>query len=245
LQQRTFSATFTSANLSDTTVTAQFHLFGAPHLLLLASIPLIAAFLARWSRANDSRAHLVRIGLGTGILVNELIWYGYYVYQGWFVFPYDLPLHLCDVVLWLTIFTSFTLKPWSYELIYYWGLAGTTMAVLTPDVSTPFLSYLTIRFFIAHGGIVTTILFLTWRKLRRPRKDSHWRAFFILHLYAAAIGLFNFVFKTNYFFLCEKPGEPSLLDSMGPWPVYLIVADAVGLGLFWLLSLPFRRSSSL
>jgi hypothetical integral membrane protein (TIGR02206 family) len=226
-------------------VTDQFHLFGVPHLLLLTSIPLIAAGLARWSRDKETRARKIRIGLGTVILVNELIWYGYYLYQGWFAFPYDLPLHLCDVVLWLTIFTTFTLKPWSYELIFYWGLAGTTMAVLTPDVSTPFLSYLTIRFFIAHGGIVTTILFLTWRKLLRPRKGSPWRAFLILQLYAAAIGLFNFVFNTNYFFLCEKPGEPSLLDYMGPWPVYLIVADGVGLGLFWLLWLPFRRSSSL
>jgi len=225
------------------TVTSQFHLFGIPHLILLASIPLLAGGLTWWSRGKDGRARKIRIGMGTVILVNELVWYGYYVHQGWFVFPYDIPLHLCDVVLWLTIFTSFTLKPWSYELIYYWGLAGTTMAVLTPDVSTPFFSYLTIRFFVAHGGIVTTILYMTWRKLLRPRNGSVWRAFLILHLYAAAIGVFNFIFKTNYFFMCGKPGEPSLLDYMGPWPVYLVIADAVGLGLFWLLWVPFRRSS--
>ena len=222
-------------------MTNQFHLFGVPHLLVLVCIPLIAAGLARWSRRSDARANQIRIGLGAVILVNELIWYGYYVFQGWFVFPYDLPLHLCDIVLWLTIFTAFTKKPWSYELIYFWGLAGTTMALLTPDVSMPFFSYPTICFFFAHGGIVTTILFLTWRRLLRPSKGSLWRAFLILHLYAGAVGIFNLIFKTNYFFLCEKPGEPSLLDYMGPWPIYLILADAVGLGLFWLLWLPFRE----
>jgi len=176
------------------------------------------------------------------ILIVELAWYAYYLERGWFTFPYSLPLHLCDLVLWLTVYALFTLKPWAYELIYYWGLAGTTMAVLTPDVSTPTLSYLTLSFFAAHGGIIVAILFLTWSKQLRPRPGSVWRAFLALHLYAALIALFNIIFDTNYFYICEKPTEASLLDYMGPWPLYVLVGDALGLLLFWLLWLPFGKT---
>lgn len=219
-----------------------FQLFSFSHFVIIGLIPATAAALAWWSRRSERLARYIRFGLGTIVLIIELAWYAYYVHRGWFTFPYSLPLHLCDLVLWLTIYTSFTLKPWSYDLVYYWGLAGTTMAVLTPDVSTPVLSYLTLSFFAAHGGIVTTILFLTWSKQMRPRAGSMWRALLALHLYAGFVGLFNIIFDTNYFYICQKPGEASLLDYMGPWPVYLLVGDVLGLLFFWLLSLPFRRS---
>jgi hypothetical integral membrane protein (TIGR02206 family) len=220
-----------------------FPLFGFPHLVIVALIPLVAVALARWSRWDDTRTEIARYSLAGLILVNELVWYWYYVHQGWFEFPYTLPLHLCDMVLWLTIYTLFSQKSWSYELIYYWGLAGTTMAVLTPDVSTPPISYLTIRFFVAHGGIIAAILFLTWRKLLRPTKGSFWRAWLALQVYAVGIALFNQIFRTNYFFICEKPEEFSLLNYMGPWPVYIIIGDLLALMFFWLLWLPFRRST--
>ena len=219
-----------------------FQLFGLPHLVIIALIPAIAATLTRWSRGREARIQKIRFFLAWMILIVELTWYAYYLERGWFAFPYSLPLHLCDLVLWLTVYTLFTLKPWAYELIYYWALAGTTMAVLTPDVSTPALSYLTLSFFAAHGGIIVAILFLTWSRQLRPRPGSVWRAFLALHLYAALIALFNVVFDTNYFYICEKPTEASLLDYMGPWPLYVLVGDALGLLLFWLLWLPFGKT---
>ena len=224
-------------------MTNQFQLFSLPHFVFIALVPLLAALLTWWSRKSDSAAKRIRIGLGVMILLDELAWYGYYLNQGWFTFPYSLPLQLCDITLWLTVYTLFTGNSKVYQLIYYWGLAGTTMAVLTPDVPTPPLSWLTLQFFASHGGPLVGILFLTWRKILVPVKGSYWKAWLWLHGYALLIGVFNYFLRANYFYLCAKPSEVSLLGLMGPWPVYILVGDVIAFVMFWLLWLPFRKKA--
>jgi len=222
----------------------QFKIFTLPHFVLLGLMPLIAAGLTWWSRRDTRRIRVIRMILGFVLMVNELVWYWYYVRQDWFVFPYSLPLQLCDILVWIAVSVMLFPRQRTYELLYYWGLSGTLMAVLTPDLSTPLFSYVSIRFFAAHGGIIIAVLFLTWRKVLRPETGSHWRALLYLHLYAILIGVFNLVFDTNFFYLCSKPSEPSLLDHMGPWPVYILVGDLLAVLLFWLLWLPFRKKRS-
>ena len=57
---------------------------------------------------------------------------------------------------------------------------------------------------------------------------------------AIVVGLVNVAWGTNYLYLCSKPVNPTLLDRFGPWPLYIVVVDALALGVFWLLELPFR-----
>lgn len=222
----------------------QFRIFTLPHFVLLGLIPLIAAMLSWWTQGNTTRIRVVRMALGIGLMLNELVWYWYYLRQDWFILPYSLPLQLCDILVWVAVAVMLFPRQHLYELLYYWCLTGTLLAVLTPDVSTSLLSYPTIRFFAAHCGIVIAVLFLTWCKVFRPGPGSHWRALLQLNLYAIAIGVFDLAFGTNFFYLRSKPLEPSLLDYMGPWPVYIVVGDLLAALLFWLLSLPYRKKYS-
>jgi hypothetical integral membrane protein (TIGR02206 family) len=217
-------------------------LFGSLHLTILAVITIIGVTLCLLLRRQTLSPAPVCLALGYGLAINELIWWVYrYSHEG-FRFPFNLPLQLCDLSLWVTVLACLTLKPRIVEFSYFAGLAGAGMALLTPDLWTPWPSYPAIYFFLAHGGIVVGAAALVYGGIAPLRRGAVWRAFAMLVGYATVVGIFDAIFKSNYMYLREKPGNASLLDALGPWPMYLIAGAAVGLVLFWLLWLPAKPS---
>jgi hypothetical integral membrane protein (TIGR02206 family) len=213
-----------------------FQLFGLPHLAILAAIPGVAGGLA-YLAPRQSRA--VARTLGGLLAANEIIWYVWRLKVEGFRFPEGLPLELCDLTLWLTVISTFTLQGVAFEAAWLAGVGGALMAVLTPDLWAPPLSYPSIYFFLAHGGVITTLLFLVWSKLSRPRPGCVWRTLALINVYMALVGTFDAVFHTNYMYLCRKPLSASLLDLFGPWPYYIAAGELAALAIFWLLWLPF------
>jgi hypothetical integral membrane protein (TIGR02206 family) len=230
-------------SLAEAAMRENLKLFGPIHLLILSAILILGGVLATIERMVSRGHRGLRIGLATVLSLNSIFWYGYLAARGWLSFPESLPLELCDVTLLLMILSLFTLNPAIFDLAYYGALAGTSMALLTPDLWEPFPSLATVEFFIAHGLVVVSALYLIWSKQMRPRSGSIWRAMLGLNLFAAMVGVFNLVFRTNYMYLRAKPTNPSLLDFLGPWPWYIVISEGIALGLFTLLYLPFWRHS--
>jgi hypothetical integral membrane protein (TIGR02206 family) len=220
---------------------SNFVLFGLTHWLILLSIPALAGGLTFLSKGKPAVAKASRLALGLFLLANELIFYAFKLSQGWFQFPAGLPLQLCDLILWLTVLAALTLRQMPFEFAFFAGILGTGMAVITPDLWEPFPSYPTVYFFLVHCGIVATLLFLWWSGQAKPEPGCVRRSMLILNAYVATLGLFNWIFGTNYVYLCRKPQSASLLDYLGPWPLYLVAVELIALAGFWLLSLPFRR----
>lgn len=218
-----------------------FVLFSPAHFAIMAAIPCVAALLAWLVQGKPEAARRARLAFGCFLLVNELVWYGYKLRHEGVRFPEGLPLQLCDLSLWLSVISLLALRRWTFEPAWFVGIAGASMAVLTPELWAPAWSYPTAYFFVAHGGIIAAMLFLVWSGQARPGPGAMWRGLLVLNLWAAIVGTFNAVFHTNYMYLCHKPVSASALDAMGPWPWYLLAGEAAALVLFSLLALPFRR----
>jgi hypothetical integral membrane protein (TIGR02206 family) len=223
-------------------VSPAFPTFGPAHLAILAAVPLAAAALAAVARRRPAAERPLRLALAVGLAVNELAWYVHAVRSGWVRPPHGLPLDLCDVVLWLTAWALVAPRPALLEIVYYLGLAGSGMALLTPDPGAALASYEGAKFFVAHGGALGAVLFLVLAGALRPRPGSWWRVFLWVNAYAALVALFDWRFRTNYMYLREKPASATLLDVLGPWPWYVLAAEPVALALLWLLHLPLRRA---
>jgi uncharacterized membrane protein YwaF len=69
-----------------------------------------------------------------------------------------------------------------------------------------------------------------------PRPGAVWPVYAITAAFAALAGIGTVLTGGNYMFLRHKPTDGSLLDLMGPWPVYIPVAAAFGLSIFLALA---------
>jgi hypothetical integral membrane protein (TIGR02206 family) len=219
-------------------------LFGAVHAALLTAIVAVCVLLAILLRRGWLPATPARLLLGSGLAVNELIWWIFRYSKEGFRFPQNLPLQLCDVTIWMTVIACLTLWRPSVEFAWFGGIAGAGMALLTPDLWSPWPSYPAVYFFLAHGGILAGMASVVAGRICPLDPGAIWRAFGILVAYTGFVGVFNAVFGTNYMYLCRKPVNASILDRLGPWPVYLFGGAAMALVFFWILWLPVRPSAT-
>jgi hypothetical integral membrane protein (TIGR02206 family) len=225
-------------------MTTNFHLFGPAHLFILGAVLLFAAILALIERRLAPGPKGLRLALAVVLVLDSLVYYGYLALHGQLTFPNHVPLELCDVSLYLVIFALFTLNKAVFDCAYYWALAGATMALLTPNLLDPFPSFGSVQFFVQHGLIVGSVLYLVWSRQMRPQPGSVVRAMLTLNVVAVFIGSFDYFFKTDYMYLRAKPQNASLLDLLGPWPWYILATEGVTLALFLLLYLPFRKAGT-
>lgn len=154
----------------------------------------------------------------------------------------SLPLALCSVALIVAAIACWWPR-WllAVELTYFWGLAGTLQAVVTPDLSAGFPELEFFMFVVGHLGIVIAALFLVVGLRLTPRRGSVLRVFAVTAAYTAFVGCFNLLTGSNYMYLAAVPTHGSLLSVLGPWPWYILSAAGVALVLLLILDAPFHR----
>ena len=151
----------------------------------------------------------------------------------------DLPLALCDAAVLVAAAACWWRKPLLAELTYFWGLAGTLQAVITPDLNAGFPHLVFFQYLAGHLGIVLAALYLVIGLRIAPRRGSVLSTFAITLAYTAVVGLIDALSGANYMFLRRPPSSWTLLKVLGPWPWYIASAAGVALALLLLLDLPF------
>jgi hypothetical integral membrane protein (TIGR02206 family) len=181
-------------------------------------------------------------GLGLVLLVDAVSWIVALVFQGDWSASTSLPLALCNMAILVAAAACWWRIPVLVELTYFWGLAGTLQAVVTPDLSVGFPHLVFFQYMVGHLGILVAALYLVIGLRFVPRPGAVWRTLAISAAYTAFVGLVDWLGDANYMFLREPPSNWTLLRLLGPWPWYVISACGVALALFSLLNLPFWLS---
>ena len=183
--------------------------------------------------------NLVRRTLVTALLAFELVMWGDKLHSGASL-DTMLPMQLCDWVLFAVAASLWFRWQLGFELGYFWGLAGTMQALITPAIAMTEARWRLFGFFFSHALIVVSVLHLLITERCRPWPRSLLRVFVCSEIYVAAALLVNAATGGNYGFLAHRPAQATLLDHFSdtPW-LYIAQINGLALLLFPALYLPW------
>ncbi|HET7144166.1 MAG TPA: TIGR02206 family membrane protein [Anaerolineales bacterium] len=218
-----------------------FELWGKGHLIALAIITVICILLPHFrNRWDEKEKRIFRYTVAILLTVDELSAHLWNVYWGTWNIQTMLPLHLCGVMLWLSVYMLLARNPVIYELVYFLGIGGATQALITPDASIyGFPHFRAFQTFIAHGLLVIVPIYMTVVEGYRPTLRSFKRIFIWTNIYMVFVFIINLTINSNYLFIHYKPEFPTIIDLLSPWPWYILELEVVGIAILSILYIPF------
>ncbi len=226
----------------------EFSNFTPAHFLpiLFAAVLIYIIYRCRDRIREMKNERYFRYILAFGLIISEMAYY-------WRLIaipslgpnPVDhLPITVCG---WVAVFGSYMLIGKSqtlFDLSYFWSLAGSTFALITPTVisytgPTRFRYY---QFWAEHLLCYVAIFYMIFVHNMRPTKRSVVKAYGGLVILAVIAYFANRIIGpgANYLFMARPEDTPSVLDILPPnFALRLLVMVAVVTLLFVLAYLPW------
>jgi hypothetical integral membrane protein (TIGR02206 family) len=230
----------------DFVASSRFHVamesWSAEHIAAVAvSAAVTSLLVAIARRGGDAVIALAARGLALTILAAYACEHVTYAVRGQWTARVNLPLQLTDAVTLVCVAALWRPgTPLLVELVYFWALAASLQAVMTPDLGQTFPDPLFFSYFVTHAGAVAAACMLVLGARRVPRPGAVPRVYAATAAFAALAAIGTVLTGGNYMYLRRKPNHASLLDVMGPWPLYIAAGAALGLILFVALAAAAR-----
>jgi len=149
----------------------------------------------------------------------------------------DLPLHLCSVSALICCLIFFVKnKQFLFEFLFYSGIIGGLMSILTPQITLYNENYFFyIMFYFKHASIIAIPLVMRYRMKMNLSKHSWLKTFGVINLLLALIIPINSFIGSNYMYVSKPPivnnpliivGESKILglpDYVFYWEVILFI----------------------
>lgn len=225
----------------------QPQVFGGIHLALLG-LTVILAFLVVWSvrRIRGTQAECRFTAIVGWVLLGSTV-----VRMVWFLLPenwhidHSLPLHYSDALRVIAAIALISRSRWSIAITYYWGLTLNPQALLTPHPNMllgPSVEF--VLYWWLHILVQLAPLALIWGSGYRPQWIDFTIAYGSALVWGGMAMTINSLIGTNYAFLNELPEGRSLLDLLGPWPLYVLWVAVLVAGVWALMTWPWTRTKS-
>jgi len=199
----------------------------------MAATAIAAALLADGARRGGDR---FAVPAGRALALVLVAAFGgeqlTYALRGEWSAQVNLPFQLTDAVTLVAAAALWRRAQLLVELTYFWALSASLQAVLTPDLGHDFPDVLYFTYFAAHSGAVAAACLLVFGERRAPGRGAVARVYAITAAFAGCAAVATLATDGNYMFLRRKPAHGSLLDLMGPWPLYIAASAVLALVLF-------------
>ncbi len=186
--------------------------------LIFISVPLIIArFLNRKQKIQ------VTYLIGVIMILDFLTENGGYIMSGTWDVQYNLPIQLCGISSLICCVLPFIKnKDKLFQFVYYTGVIGGIMAILTPQMNyfDGSLRYY-LNYYVSHSLIIVLPIFMFLHLDLKLPKFSWFKIWIHLNILMAIIMPINFLLDSNYMYVNAAP-EVSNPLVIGEWPYYLL-----------------------
>lgn len=210
--------------------TALFVRWSLPHGMALGLVA-VAAVVLLWvcRRLRMEKRVLVGKALGALFLLTFLIeTFGRIVREHWEPWQDRLPLHFCSLMTLVCFIALWYRKPWACAVAYFGVLGASIQGLITPMLYEGFPSGAFFAFFVGHGLLLVSALYipvvLRWRA--RPWDDVKTLA--LCDAYLLLIIPVNIWLGTNYGFTRYAP-PGTVLEYFGHAPWYFLTLQVPAL----------------
>lgn len=200
----------------------QFQAFTPVHFLLLA-VALAGVLLIvrhRQTLRRDDR-RILRKALLTGLVLEQLFQYGWYILAGTFTTGDGLPLYICRTAILALILAFLTDKPRIRSLAVYWGTFGGVLALAIPVIYPMRFPHITnFTYFGGHTVMVWSVAHLLAVDGHRLDRRGLRFSLVFTNLFNLAVFLLNPSLNGNYSYFEFAPVLPELFARL-PRSVYV------------------------
>ena len=187
--------------------------------LLFISTPLI---LARF--LNKSQKRMISYIMGGLLIIDFFTENIGYIAAGTWDIQYNLPIQLCGISSLICCVLPFIKKKKKlFEFVYYTGIIGGVMAILTPQMNyfDGTIRYY-LNFYVSHSLIIALPIFMFLHLDMKLPRLSWFKLWINLNILMAIIMPINFLLDSNYMYVNAPPEVDNPL-VIGDWPYYIFL----------------------
>ena len=205
--------------------------------LIFISIPLI---LGRF--LNRTQKIYLTYLIGVIMIIDFITENLGFIMNGTWDIQYNIPIHLCGFSSLICCVLPFVKKKEKlFQFVYYTGIIGGIMAILTPQLNhfDGTLRYY-LNFFVSHSLIIALPIFMFLHLDMKLPKLSWFKIWVHLNILMAIIMPINFLIGSNYMYV-NAPPEVSNPLVIGDWPYYLLIWEPLVIIIAYMIYAISRR----
>ena len=234
---------------------SEFKIFGIDHILAIFFLIIISIFIPMLlKRKSRNDLYLFTSILALVIITNEFAkpFYYPYLFPERYEFFSMLPFHLCNLSSFLIAFHLLFNNKLLFNVAFFWGIGGCTMALTQPDISYTFPHPHFLLYFFSHGMLFFAIFLSSITFRERPNFQDLIKVILISIPTVAGIYTINLTINffvesapANYWYLMDKPAGDTIMNFFPEPPYHLLITTPVAISVFYLIYLPYVISDAL